>query len=121
MSNPDERRAAERQRVRPYAMTGGRTQAGHADLELEALVSTMAPTGEAPRMTVEQRAIAALCLDRLSVAEISARLDLPLGVIRILVCDMEEDGLVIVYRPTHVEQSPDPAFLERVLHGLRNI
>ena len=102
-------------------MTGGRTQAGHADLELEALVSTLARTGETPRMTVEQRAIAALCLDRLSVVEISARLDLPLGVIRILVSDMEEDGIVIVHRPSHLERNPDPALLERVLHNLRNI
>jgi hypothetical protein len=121
MSNPDDRRTPGRQRVRPYAMTGGRTRPGHADLELEALVSTIATAGAAARMTVEQRAIAALCLDMLSVVEISARLDLPIGVIRILVSDMQADGLVQVHRPPSGEHPLDPALLERVLHGLRNI
>ena len=121
MSNPDELRSAGRQRVRPYAMTGGRTQAGRADLELEALVATTVAEGQVPRMTVEQRAIAALCRDLLSVAEISARLDLPLGVIRILVSDMETDGLVRIHRPALAGQQHDPTLLERVLYGLRNI
>ena len=38
-----------------------------------------------PKLTVEQRAIAVLCHDILSIAEVSAKLHLPLGVVRILV------------------------------------
>jgi hypothetical protein len=122
MSNHDDRRHAGRQRVRPYAMTGGRTEPAHADLEVEALVSTTSTGERTPRLTVEQRAIAALCRDLLSVAEISARLDLPLGVTRVLVCDMEDDGFVSVHRPSREgEDRPDLALLERVLYRLRDI
>jgi hypothetical protein len=109
----------QRRRVRPYAMTGGRTRPTHDDLEVEALVSTTTVGEPTPKLTVEQRAIAALCHDLLSIAEVSARLRLPLGVIRVLVGDMADEHLVIVYRPGHAGDRPDLALLERVLHGLR--
>ena len=71
-------------------MTGGRTRPVHTELEIEALVSTTSLGERSPKLTVEQRAIAALCRDILSIAEISARLDLPLGVTRVLVGDMAD-------------------------------
>ena len=40
MTTPEDQPAAVRRRVRPYAMTGWRTRQAHADLEIEALVST---------------------------------------------------------------------------------
>ena len=108
--------------VRPYYMTGGRaTRPGHTDLEIEALVSTTALGERAPQLTVEQRAIAALCRGILSIAEISARLDLPLGVTRVLVGDMADEGMVMVHRPAQGSDRPDLALLERVLYGLRSI
>ena len=55
------------------------------------------------------------------LAEVSAHLHLPLGVIRVLVGDMAEEHLVIVHRPAHVGDRPDLALLERVLDGLRTI
>ena len=79
MTIPDDQPAAGRRRVRPYAMTGGRTRPTHTDLEIEALVATTAIGQQTPKLTVEQRDIAALCHDILSIAEISARLHLPLG------------------------------------------
>ncbi|HSO51579.1 MAG TPA: DUF742 domain-containing protein [Actinomycetes bacterium] len=103
-------------------MTGGRTRPAHTDLEIEALVSTTSLGERSPKLTVEQRAIAALCRDILSIAEISARLDLPLGVTRVLVGDMADGGLVMVHRPTQAAgERPDLALLERVLYGLRAI
>jgi hypothetical protein len=102
-------------------MTGGRTRPAHTDLEIEALVSTTSTGERTPKLTVEQRAIAALCRDILSIAEISARLDLPLGVTRVLVGDMADDGLVMVHRPAQTGDRPDLALLERVLYGLRTI
>jgi hypothetical protein len=72
-----------------------------------------------PKLTVEQRAIIALCRDLLSVAEVSARLDLPLGVTRVLIGDMATAGLVILHRPTSVGDRPDLALLQRVLYGLQ--
>jgi len=70
---------------------------------------------------VEQRASAALCHEILSIAEVSAHLHLPLGVIQVLVGDMADDHLVMAYRPTQVGDRPDPALLGRVLDGLQTI
>jgi hypothetical protein len=102
-------------------MTGGRTRPVHTELEFEALVLTTSLGERAPKLTVEQRAIAALCRDVLSIAEISARLDLPIGVTRVLVGDMADGGLVMVHRPSQAGDRPDLALLERVLYGLRAI
>jgi hypothetical protein len=121
MTSADAEPALDRRRVRPYAMTGGRTRPTHDDLEIEALVSTTSVGERTPKLTVEQHAIAVLCHDLLSIAEVSAQLHLPLGVIRVLVDDMADEHLVIVYRPAHTGDRPDLALLERVLYGLHTI
>ena len=95
--------------------------ATHDDLEIETLVSTTSVGEQPPKLTVEQRAIAALCHEILSIAEVSARLHLPLGVIRILVGDMADEHLVMVHRPAQAGDHPDRALLERVLDGLHSI
>lgn len=73
----------------------------------------------------EHQYIAALCDGRLqSLAEIAARMQLPLGVARVLIADMAADGLVAVYEPTSLEDAPDAVgteLLERVLSGLRRL
>lgn len=120
MTSPNQP-AADQQRVRPYAMTGGRTRPTHDALAIETLVSTTSSVDLTPKLTVEQRAIAVLCHDLLSIAEVSAKLHLPLGVVRILVGDMADDHLVTVHRPAHAGDRPDLALLERVLYGLRSI
>jgi hypothetical protein len=109
--------------VRPYAMTGGRTRSlRDAELEVEALVSTTS-AGEAAvgALNIDWRSIALICRDVLSVAEVSARLDVPLGVARVLIGDMAEEGFVLVHRPQQTGDRPDLALLERVLYGLREI
>jgi hypothetical protein len=108
--------------VRPYYMTGGRTRPAHDDLELETLVSTTSLGQISPKVGgVERRAIAALCRDLLSIAEVSARLDLPLGVARVLIGDMADEGLVTLHRPTNIGDRPDLALLQRVLYGLHHL
>ncbi len=107
--------------VRPYAVTRGRTQARY-QLAIEALVSTNAQPGVHPaRLTPEQRAICRLCVELKSVAEIAALLNIPLGVVRVLVADMAENGLVNVEQPGHAQGQPDITLLERVLVGLRGL
>ena len=121
MTSPDEQPASDLRRVRPYAMTGGRTRPTHDELEIEALVSTTSTGEQTPKLTVEQRAIAALCREVLSIAEVSAHLHLPLGVIRVLVGDIADERLVMVHRPIHAGDRPDLALLERVLDGLQTM
>ena len=108
--------------VRPYAITGGRARPRNDNLEVEALVSTTF-TGEiVPYLSWERRTIIRLCQDVQSVAEISARMEMPLGVARVLVADMADEGLVAVHRPSElIGDHPDLSLLERVLYGLRNI
>jgi hypothetical protein len=121
----EEGRTWSRRYYRPYAVTGGRTRPAHDDLELETLVQTVTGTGEQlARLGHEQRSIVALCWEVVSVAEISARLDLPLGVTRVIVGDMALQGVVLLHRPRVTVGDADLALvdlLEKVLHGLRNI
>ena len=106
-------------RIRPYAITGGRTRAG-TDLPIEAMVSsTSKGLAEQEELTLERARIVALCSTPQSVAEISAHLDLHLGVARVLVGDLAGEGLIAVHRPDHVGDRPDLRLLERVLDGLQ--
>jgi Protein of unknown function (DUF742) len=110
---------------RPYTVTGGRTRPAHEDLELETLVQTVTGTDEQlAGLGREQRSIAALCREVVSVAEISARLDLLLGVTRVIVGDMALQGVVRLHRPRAAladADLPPVELLEKVLHGLKNI
>lgn len=103
--------------VRPYAVTGGRTRPADTSLELVALVATT----EHGSWLAHRQAIAALCREIQSIAEVSARLGLPLGVARVLVGDMVDEGLVLIHRPARPGERPDVALLEKVLYGLRAI
>ena len=110
---------------RPYTVTGGRTRPAHDDLELETLVQTVPGIDEQlAGLGCEQRAIAALCREVMSVAEISGRLDLLVGVARVIVGDLALQGVVVLFRPQATVADadlPPVELLERVLHGLRNI
>jgi hypothetical protein len=125
MASGEQPQVRSRRFVRPYALTLGRTRPagrGAADLEIETLVSTTA-TGEvaAGGLALERRSIALLCREILSIAEIAAKLDVPLGVARVLVGDMAEEGYLAIHRPTIPSDRPDLALLERVLYGLREL
>ena len=107
--------------VRPYTVTGGRTQPRYK-LPLEALVtSTVYEPRDLSVLAPECQAILQFCVDWRSVAEISAVLRIPLGVARILVADMSADGLVRIQQRDDSEGRPDMNLLERVLSGLRKI
>ena len=106
--------------VRPYALVRGRTRRGSAPpLPLEAVI--VAPSlFEAADLQLERAAIVRLCQRPYSVAEISARLALPVGVVRVLVADLSADGYVAVNLPldTRAGHAVDRVLLERVLAGL---
>jgi hypothetical protein len=77
--------------------------------------------GDLPRLSPEYQAILQFCRDWRSVAEISAVLRLPLGVARILITDMELEGLVRIHQLNHDQGRPDVRLLERVLNGIRRL
>jgi hypothetical protein len=103
--------------LRPYAITGGRARAS-SHLAMEALVVTSTDDVGRARLALERRTVADLAITPISVAEISAHLQVPLGVARVLVSDMADEGLVRVHH-ARVEGRPDIALLERVLNGIR--
>jgi|SRR5882757_8989647 hypothetical protein len=113
--------------VRPYAVTGGRTRP-KVEIAIEALVETTAKGRTSSRDGLtqgrEKQHIVTLCDGRLqSLAEISARMQLPLGVARVLVADMASDGMVSIYEPTSIDgnDAVGTELLERVLSGLRKL
>ncbi len=105
--------------VRPYALTGGRTRAKVGDLPIEALVVATVPPGERATLRHEARRIVELCDSPVSVAEVSARIHVPLGAARVLVGDLVADGLVEVHRMENGNGRPNVRLLERVLDGLQ--
>jgi hypothetical protein len=115
--------------VRPYAVTRGRTRP-KLEIALEALVETTVRGRSANNSRGgqggEHQYIAAMCDGGRvqSLAEIAARMQLPLGVARVIVADMATDGLVAVYEPTSLDDETDAVgteLLERVLSGLRRL
>jgi hypothetical protein len=105
--------------VRPYTVTQGRTQPRY-QLEIEAMVAAAHyDMRDLQMLSPECQAILKFCRDWQSVAEISAVLQMPLGVARILVADMAVEGLVRIQQPNHAQGGPDVELLERVLSGLR--
>ncbi|MGC5012642.1 DUF742 domain-containing protein [Streptosporangium sp. DT93] len=106
---------------RPYAVTGGRSEP-RFHLAIETLVSSsFIMEGDLALLTPEQDAIIRLCRSYRSVAEISALLRVPLGVARVLVADMVDEGFVRIHQPHLDEGRPDLNMLERVLSGLRRL
>jgi hypothetical protein len=104
--------------LRPFVLTSGRVDAPDPSIGMETQV-TVHPGAAPARLPPEQRAIIALCAEPLSVAEISARLRMHLGVTRILVGDLRAAGQLDV----HVlnKDFPDPDTIMRVIRGLRAI
>ena len=116
-------------RVRPYSLTGGRTRFGHV-LLVETFVAVLEAPTERPQLEngslnskvmPEVRAIVELCRRMRTVAEIAALLKMPLGVVRVLLSDLADQGKIRVYGTGHGPGQPDRALLERVLSGLRRL
>ena len=109
--------------LRPFVLTAGRVNAVDPEIDVETQV-TLRPydprVGRVPLASLgpEMQAMVALCGQPISVAEISARLRLHLGVTKILVADLRAAG----YLDVHVADTLSPVSADtilRVMHGLR--
>jgi len=106
--------------LRPYLITGGRTAAAaHVAIAMETVVVVPATQNVAPRERIafERAAVLAECRSPRSVAEVAARLHLPLVVALVLVGDLVGEGLLEA-SATSAHQSDDVAFLERLIDGV---
>jgi hypothetical protein len=107
--------------ARPYSWTEGRTQPS-VELAVEARVRATPRGRRLPqRPTDAMWTVTELCARPSSVAEIAAHLSVPLGVARVLVADLLEEGLVVVEATLSDDAGTDERrqLIERVLSGLR--
>ena len=119
----DDDQDAEEFTVRPYTVTGGRTRPSNVDLPVEALVEALSDPDVG--MTPERRKILELTKKSyLSIAELSAHVHLPVGVVRVVVSDLSQSGKVRVHGLT-MTSAPQPAttisVLESVLNGISSL
>lgn len=109
--------------MRPYAVTGGRTEpAGGGSLDLLAVVVAISrppDAGDGLRLTPEHRRILEVCRRRSTVADVAADVALPVGVVRVLLADLIQDGAVIVVRPRPAGEQASTDMLQEILNGLR--
>jgi hypothetical protein len=118
---PDEEPVAAARFVRPYTITAGRTKSA-VDLPVEATLRQQpALPGAVADLAAGAQRVLSLC-DQKSVAEVSALASMPIGVVRVLLGDLVEQGLVQVQATITESSSKDERIelIERTLRGLRN-
>jgi hypothetical protein len=106
--------------VRPYALIGGRTRPTGDTFDLLALVSSQDTNSADDLLEPEYLAVMRECRQPKPVADLASDLDLPLGVVRILLSDMRERGLVTI-RPPAGNRLTDPQVLKDVADALRRL
>lgn len=105
---------------RLYTITGGRAHAGTDAFDTVTLI--VAEGDPRPGMQSEHVRILRMARRPVAVVEISARLALPVSVVKILLCDLLDSGRITARHPVAARASvPDIATLEQVLIGLRNL
>jgi hypothetical protein len=108
--------------VRPYALTRGRTRPTGETVDLIAAITV---TGREPAepWALDPEQLTMLLLSRIpiSLADLASELDLPVGVVRILLADLRDLGLVAVHPPVPPGQRHDPDVLREVVDGLRRL
>lgn len=85
-------------RVRPFVVTGGRTQPTYTGLKLETLLQAM-PTARSASLRFEERRIIELAQRPVSLAEVAAQLAVPVGVAKVLASDLYYGNHVRLLEP----------------------
>jgi hypothetical protein len=106
--------------VRHYAMTHGRTKPTRGDFDLVTLVvATRSVSTTDVGVQPELADIVRLCQDPVSVAELAAQMDRPLGTVRVLLGDLLDRGLIRTRSPAPANALPTERVFKAVLDGLR--
>ena len=109
--------------VRPYALTRGRTRHSGEAFDLVAtVISTNARIADPGGLGPEHISVLQLAQAPTTVVDIASDVELPLGVVRILLADLRELGLVTIQAPIPIKaRQVDRNTLREVLHGLRGL
>lgn len=112
--------------VRPYTMTGGRTGKDLPPIALEAII-VATPEGQQLRSTLRWEASRIIDLTRggSALVELAARLDVPIGVVRVVVADLAKREAVEITDPLD-QQTSDTGeeyanLLKKVLDGINSL
>jgi hypothetical protein len=108
--------------VRPYALTKGRTlPSGGASF---GLIDVVVATNERPSVNFrpgpEHRRILAMCRRPTPIVDLTSEIDLPLGVVRVLLGDLTSEGMLRVLSSQR-QQLTDQRLLRMVLDGLESL
>ncbi|MEU5660395.1 DUF742 domain-containing protein [Streptomyces sp. NPDC047737] len=106
-----------------FVITNGRALPPDHEYEHTTLVTAAAQDGPVVGRTLSPEADQVMDLVAngfLSVAEVAGHTHLPLGVVRILLAQLEEDGLILVRRPIPRAERVDRELVSAVLEGLKN-
>ncbi|MGV9250304.1 DUF742 domain-containing protein [Streptomyces sp. NPDC003697] len=104
---------------RLYVVAGGTGDGARAALDLVTLV--VARADPPPSASPEQTAVLRLCASPLSVAELSAYLNLPFSAMTVLITELLTAELVQARAPIVRQAVPDRSLLEAVMHGLQRL
>ncbi|MFD6288824.1 DUF742 domain-containing protein [Streptomyces sp. NPDC060205] len=119
---PDEELELTSPLVPLFVITNGRGLPSDHEYEHTALVTAhdSGSSAAARALSPEARKVMNLVADGfLSVAEVSGHTHLPLGIVRILLAQLEEDGLILVRKPIPRVERAERELLSAVLDGLR--
>ena len=106
--------------VRPYALIGGRTRHAGEKFDLVATVrATHKEISDPAALSPEQMLALDLSRRATTVADLASELNLPLGVVRILLADLRDAGYVVIRAPETGESQRGSHILREVLNGLR--
>jgi Protein of unknown function (DUF742) len=107
--------------VRPYALTQGRTRHTGESFDLVATVMTAHALADPGSLAPEHLSVLQLARTPTTVADIASDVDLPLGVVRVILADLRELGLVVISMPVVMAERVDKRTLREVLNGLRGL
>ena len=102
---------------RPYMLTGGRTR-GDRFYDLMDVVGRGAANVDLAPLGPELVQILRLCRAPATVADLASAVDLPLGVVRILLDDLVRANLIEVRAPAPTGRITDKQLLRQVLDAL---
>jgi hypothetical protein len=108
--------------VRPYAVTGGRTEPADGevlDLLTVVVAGQSAAAHDPARLTPEHRRLLSLCGQQVTVVDLAADIALPIGVVRVLLADLTQLGVITVVRQRPADQRTGNDVLQEILNGLR--
>jgi hypothetical protein len=109
--------------VRSYVLTQGRTRHTGEAFDLVSTVSTTNTlVADFGALGPEHVSVLQLAQRPTTVVDIASDVNLPLGVVRILLGDLRELGLIAIRAPVPMQaRKVDKHTLREVLHGLRGL